>query len=538
MNLRIFDLILVIFFLPLTSLFAQDSLTSWDKTIKMTWPTGFQLKEITSSTDGSIQKAWFYTSSRKEPQPLIISLHTWSGDFNQEDPVAKEVQLRNWNYIHPNFRGPNNSPEACVSDLVISDLRDAILFAVKNANVDTSNIHIIGVSGGGYATLAAYLKLDYPVKSFSSWAGISDLESWYWESKGRGLRYANDVEQVTTGGKGFSASDARKRSPIYMPFDPGLRKGASLHIYAGIHDGYTGSVPVSQSVTFFNRILRERFPQSSGRQISDSVIISLLSKQINPNPDTAFTLGGRDVHLYREAPGLSLTLFEGTHEMLVPQALALIPVNDKRNTSTKNILTIGDSNGAATDGWPEQLRKLLPFSTIVNKSIAGNTIGFDNLDNQRLNTIRNINRYLEQTYRQLSPGTELDYIFVELGTNDTKRIFINRQEEVPGNLATLIRLIKTYMTDNHHKMPVICILSPPPVDEQKVDAAKYGGADERIQNNNQLFREVASNNQVDYLDLYTPLKAGFSAKTTDGVHLTENAQFELSNLILQYLEKH
>ena len=78
-------------------------------------------------------------------------MHTWSGDYNQEDPLAKEVLLRDWNYIHPDFRGPNNNSNACGSSLVITDLEDAIQFAINHGIVDTANTHIIGVSGGGYA---------------------------------------------------------------------------------------------------------------------------------------------------------------------------------------------------------------------------------------------------------------------------------------------------------------------------------------------------------------------------------------------------
>src|SRR5665648_25899 len=103
------------------SLFGQGGKTP-DNLLKNIWPVGFSYVEIKSSTDGSVQKAWFHHSTGSEPRPLIVSLHTWSGDYNQEDPLVKEIILRNWNFIHPDFRGINNTPQSCGSDLVVSDI--------------------------------------------------------------------------------------------------------------------------------------------------------------------------------------------------------------------------------------------------------------------------------------------------------------------------------------------------------------------------------------------------------------------------------
>ena len=358
---------LIFFVFMNTSLFffsglsAQDVKLSWDNTISKSWPEGFAKTEIKSSADGSMQNAVFYKTLQTTPQPLIVSLHTWSGDYTQEDPLAKEVLLRDWNYIHPNFRGVNNNPEACGSDLVIPDIEDAIQYAIEHGNVDKSQVHIIGVSGGGYATLLAFMKINYPVRSFSAWASISNLEDWYWECKGRNLKYAKNLEMVTTNGNGFNAAEARKRSPLFMKFQPEKRKGSFLNIYAGIHDGYTGSVPISQSVNMFNKLLLEMYPERTIELISDSLQLSLIRKQINPDLDTTLVMGGRKIHLIRELPNLSLILFEGTHEMIVPQALALIQKGETRSAKKLHILTIGDSNGTFDYSWPQQLKTLLHF---------------------------------------------------------------------------------------------------------------------------------------------------------------------------------
>ncbi|WP_010553442.1 alpha/beta hydrolase family protein [Pseudoalteromonas arctica] len=84
--------------------------------------------------------------SSKDTAPLIMSLHTWSGDYQQFDPLASLSLKAGWNYIHPDFRGPNNSTDSCLSDKVISDIDDSIFYVIKNGNVDKDNIFIVGTS--------------------------------------------------------------------------------------------------------------------------------------------------------------------------------------------------------------------------------------------------------------------------------------------------------------------------------------------------------------------------------------------------------
>jgi len=89
---------------------------------------------------------------------------------------------------------------------------------LNNANVDKSNIHIIGASGRGYATLLAYMNSTHNIKTFSAWVGISDLFKWYYESEGRGTNYSGDISRATNGWKNaddysVGKEEAIKRSP-------------------------------------------------------------------------------------------------------------------------------------------------------------------------------------------------------------------------------------------------------------------------------------------------------------------------------------
>jgi len=125
--------------------------------------------EIKSKIDNHMQPAIFYNSGSKTKKPLIIYLHSWSGNFLQGRSLAQKVIKLDWNYISPDFRGPNNNPEACGSPLVVSDIEDAIDYAVKNGNVNEKQIHIVGGSGGAHAALLSYMKVRRRVNSFSAW---------------------------------------------------------------------------------------------------------------------------------------------------------------------------------------------------------------------------------------------------------------------------------------------------------------------------------------------------------------------------------
>lgn len=157
------------------------------------WKKGFHVVSIKSTKDSAIQKAYAFQSTAKTPQPLVVSLHQWSSDYREYDKLANQVKEKNWNYIHPDFRGSNKSVDACVSDLAIQDIDDAIYFALSNFNCDKDKIYVIGVSGGGYAALAGFMKSKHNVAEFSVWCPISDIYWWYHQTKARNLNYWEDI---------------------------------------------------------------------------------------------------------------------------------------------------------------------------------------------------------------------------------------------------------------------------------------------------------------------------------------------------------
>lgn len=523
-NLRL--LALAMLMLTSAVLIAQEE-SVWDDTSVKKWPAPCQQVEIISSIDGQVQPAWFYKSQSSLPRPLVVSLHTWSGGFDQADTLSWESIKKDYNYIHPHFRGPNNTPQACGSKFAIQDIDDAIAYALENGNVDTSEIHITGVSGGGYSTLLAYMKTSYQVKTFSAWVPISNLVDWYYESVGRANQYAYHMALATTG-LDFDRTDyfineeeARARSPYFMQTPTQEREHSKLYIYAGIHDGYTGSVPVSQSLKFFNKLVRDYDSTNIQSLISTQQMLSLVERR-NSDFSHPIRVSRGDIHFQRHFEDkLQLTIFEGNHERI--NSLALSQLNGSK------ILVIGDSNGAHANGWVNQLKKLSFDDFIYNTSSSGNTIGFDNNGKKEKNTLRCVNGYLEAASASLSG---LDKIVIMLGTNDCKAIFNDSLLIVPQNMRKLIRKIKA------HKIfiacqPEIIIISPPPCAGDDKMLPKYHGSSKDIAWLIPQFKEIAEDEACIYIDTYSILLPQWDQLSKDGIHLTSEGQQKLAKLIKQ-----
>lgn len=533
--------VLLVFLFPVNLLAQNDP--AWDNSAKSIWDTAFERVDIPSTIDGNIQKAYLYKTTSKTPKPLIVSLHTWSGDYSQKDPVTDEILARNWNYIHPDFRGRNDHPDAMGSSLVISDIEDAILFAVKNTNTDPNDVHIAGVSGGGFATLVAYMNIKYPVKSFSAWASISDLEAWYWESTGRNQKYATDIIHAVSTNNTFNGEEAVRRSPLRQTFPKEKRKDAKLFIYEGIHDGYTGSVPITHSINMYNRLagelkygisdLEKIMPEAAADPdlVSEKEIINLLTKRLNPVYSKETTLFGRNIYLFRQYENIQLTIFEGGHEQ-IPQALALIPCNSA-TTLKYNILTLGDSNGQNKGGWVDQLKKMMPGSRIINNSRSGRTIGFDNNGNPDLNALRNIDAYLDAAQQQVG-AEKYDCVIVCLGTNDTKNEFSERQNDVVSNFETLLNKIKSHKLSTRSK-PKFIFVTPPPIRANNIEY-KYQGGNERLARLMPEFKSIAVRMGFKFVDVYHPLQGIFDSYAPDGVHMLAPGQEIIASQIVDAIQ--
>ena len=286
------------------------------QTTSENWSNEFEIVDIKSPIDGVLQKAYFYKTKSNFPQPLIVSLHTWSYNYTQFDSINVQSAEKDYNYIHPDFRGANNSKDACCSELAITDIDASIEFAINNANVDTSRIYMIGTSGGGYATIAMFMKSKHRIKKFSSWVPLVDLIRWYDETKIRELEYANDILACTesTGGV-INEKKAKEKSPIYWETPKEKLNYSSLDIFTGVYDGIgNGVIPITHSINFYNKVLNDIDEKDKSKYVSDKEKLSLLEYR-KPLGDYGF-ISGRKVFLFKDSHNISLTLFEGGHEIL------------------------------------------------------------------------------------------------------------------------------------------------------------------------------------------------------------------------------
>ena len=313
----------------------RAALTAWLAASGLLGADAFTTVEIRSSADGAAQKAlwWRPDAAAGRPVPLLVALHSWSSDYQQKESLdyLERCRARGWALIHPDFRGPNRTPLACGSQMAIADVADAVAFARSHANIDPRRIYLAGVSGGGYMALVMAHSHPEIWAAVSAWVPISDLARWHRETKARGLRYAADLEAVFGGPPGAGAdtdAEYRRRSPV---FHLRAARGLPIDINAGIHDGHTGSVPVSHSLEAFNALARANgFPR---RVIAAEDIRAIVETERIPRrlvrhlSDAAYS---KPVLFRRQAGPARITLFDGAHEMLMDAAFAWLEKQSRR----------------------------------------------------------------------------------------------------------------------------------------------------------------------------------------------------------------
>ena len=291
------------------------------------------LVKIKSSADDTDQPCYLILpanyKSDNVKRPLLVSLHSWSADLNQRnESLEKLADEKGWIYLFPNFRGANRTPQACGSELAQTDILDATAWAKSNLRVDTSRVYLTGVSGGGHMTMLMASRYPEQWTAASAWVGISDLALWY--KKHADTRYGEMMRKVCGGAYGDSFKVNKeyiKRSPkLYLKKSPNI----VLDIAAGIHDGHTGSVPITHSIFAFNAIARaNKQPGVSDNEIKLlSKPTGRLDEPLKSDQETDKSLG-REIHLRRYAGNSRLTIFEGGHEGISTAAISWLEKHKK-----------------------------------------------------------------------------------------------------------------------------------------------------------------------------------------------------------------
>lgn len=296
-----------------------------------------KLREIrvTSSLDQTAQpvRIWTPPQANRESTPVLVFLHSWSGDYRQDNSKwLREAVARNWIFLHPNFRGRNDHPEACGSRLARQDILDALDWVQSNYVVDSQRTYLAGVSGGGHMTM---LMVGYHSNRFSAasaWVGISDLKAWHdfhaTRENGKPSRYALMMQACCGGRPGDSEVVDRAyhdRSPVFflhqateIPFD----------INAGVHDGHTGSVPIRHSLEAFNAVAagRRQAGAEGEDQVTENEMRELWEQRRLSRPRASDEVQDREygvrIFLRRSAGPARVTIFDGGHESLPAAACA------------------------------------------------------------------------------------------------------------------------------------------------------------------------------------------------------------------------
>ncbi len=317
------------------------------------YPEGVRAIRYPCPGDGSEQPAlyWAPELAPGENAPLLVALHTWSGDYRQaggEAKYAEWCQQNGWIFIHPDFRGPNRSPDALGSDLMVSDIRAAVDWARSRAPVDESRIYAVGVSGGGHATQLLAGRTPEIWAGISSWCGISDIAAWHRETLAAGrANYAGDIEKALGGAPGSSpelAADARHRSPVTWLK---AAAGVPLDLNHGIDDGRSGSVPFVHSLEAWNAVVPE-----SERLAAAEVAAFYESRQPPPGAGTApeDALYGDRPPIFRKTHGNTrITIFQGGHEIVHEAALNWLAAQRKGQPANWNPPKVGELKATDAD---------------------------------------------------------------------------------------------------------------------------------------------------------------------------------------------
>jgi acyl-CoA thioesterase I len=199
------------------------------------------------------------------------------------------------------------------------------------------------------------------------------------------------------------------------------------------------------------------------------------------------------------------------------------------------IFTLGDSNGSFPGSWPNQIKLALPDAQVFNISKSGRTIGFVNNGDSTLNSLLVIDENLKKA-ADFAKDRSFDFIVIELGTNDAKAVFSNRQKEVPGNLGKLIKKIRTCSYPSINKAKII-IISPPPYGIKAEAQEKYAGGGKRVEKMGKTLKKIAEQNNTLFVNGCKTPGLDINRMTNDGLHLDAVASKKLIEPVVKLMMK-
>ncbi|MEZ5385725.1 MAG: prolyl oligopeptidase family serine peptidase [Prosthecobacter sp.] len=330
MSLRITVLVVVHVLTSHVSVPAQTTTAAASKPAKASggWPAGVA-KVVIPCSDGAAQQAMWYAPSSPEKKPLLVGLHTWSSTYASAGGDAEYARWcieQGWAFVHPDFRGPNWTPEALGSDRAVQDIVEAVAWARQQTEVDESRIYLIGVSGGGHMAMLMAGRHPEIWAGVSAWCGIFDIAQWHAEHQKNGAsdKYAQNIEAALGHVPALEDAEARKRSPAAWLAAASV---VPLDIAHGIHDGRSGSVPFRHALYAFNAVV------APAERLGEEEIQAFYQTRKLPaswSPSQADESLGSHVPHFRKVSGSTrVTIFEGGHEIVHQAALNWLALQKK-----------------------------------------------------------------------------------------------------------------------------------------------------------------------------------------------------------------
>jgi predicted esterase len=255
-----------------------------------------------------------------------VVLHSWSATYRQnlDIPFAEAAIANDWVFIHPNFRGENNKPQATASDLAIQDVVDAVLFAGKRAAVDRARVYLVGYSGGAMKALVLAGKHPELWAGVAAWGTIHDIADWYRHPHEDTKAYRKQIA-ASCGGVPRPGSAAERECDQRSPSSQ-VRPAAGevpILIAHGLQDR---TVPPSHAIRAFNTLAdpQDRFTDQE-RDLIDQRHALPAARPRSSAPDRSlaesFQRAGAPIRLHRQSRAATLVLYQGAHDMLYNASL-------------------------------------------------------------------------------------------------------------------------------------------------------------------------------------------------------------------------
>lgn len=313
------------------------------------WPKGVTDVEYVSTGDGTQQPALAYAAKSTDRRPLLVGLHTWSGNYRQgggEEVFARWCVDMDWHFIHPDFRGPNWTPDALGSDLMVADITSAVEYMKRTHAVDSDRIYLVGVSGGGHAAMLMAGRRPEIWAGVSAWAGISDINAWWDECNESNRKYAQHIEKAC-GGKPTDPKVLEQctyRSPITYLTAAG---SVNFDINHGINDGRNGSVPFTHSLHAFNQVAATA-DRLSATEITEYYKTTRRPATLaEPEVDSLYQI--KEPVFRRVSGNTRVTIFNGGHEIIHNAALNWLAAQRKGKAAVWEVTDISTVKASRQD---------------------------------------------------------------------------------------------------------------------------------------------------------------------------------------------